>query len=76
MSVEILPLMARNFNNRSRWSHFKYIGLQDRSPCSAKTWGIGRIHGCCVPLMLRPRRPGHKPCLPRIKRRAVSRSMV
>src|SRR5262245_54746343 len=31
---------------------------------------------CSVPLRPRQCRPGHKPCLPRIKRRAVSMSMV
>src|SRR5512135_2570229 len=33
-------------------------------------------NACSVPLTPRQRRPGHKPCLPRMKCRAVSMSMV
>src|SRR5918994_2043369 len=42
---------------------------------SSCRYSIARM-ACSVPLMPRQRRPGHKPCLPRMKRRAVSMSIV
>ena len=45
--------------------------------CSGSScrYSIARM-ACSVPSMPRQRRPGHKPCLPRMKRRAVSLVMV
>src|ERR1700730_9999394 len=42
---------------------------------SSCRYSIARM-ACSVPSMPRQRRPGHKPCLPRMKRRAVSMVMV
>src|SRR5260221_3746773 len=45
--------------------------------CSGSScrYSIARV-ACSVPSMPRQRRPGHKPCLPSMKRRAVSMVMV
>src|SRR5262249_26382517 len=45
--------------------------------CSGSSWrySIARM-ACSVPVVPRQRRPGHRPCLPRMKRRAVSMLIV